>query len=176
MPKSSFSSKKFLTEEEFDELWHSCYKRRNEEWAPVLFLLALKTGARFEELRALRKSNLLRGKLGGENHYSVFIVGAKGSRDREIPLPAWLFKLLQQRPGDVLFPYHYNTVRLHWHNYRPRSEKTFHCLRHTFAMRLYREKRDIRLVRYALGHESITNTMVYLDYFYSQEELKEALA
>ena len=40
---------------------------------------------------------------------------------------------------------------------------TPHCLRHTFAVRLYRKSGgDIRLVQRALGHNSIQTTTVYL--------------
>jgi integrase/recombinase XerC len=40
---------------------------------------------------------------------------------------------------------------------------TPHCLRHTFAVRLYRRSGgDIRLVQRALGHSSIQTTVVYL--------------
>ncbi len=36
-----------------------------------------------------------------------------------------------------------------------------HSLRHTFATELYRRTRDVALVQAALGHASITSTMVY---------------
>ena len=36
-----------------------------------------------------------------------------------------------------------------------------HSLRHTFATELYRRTRDLGLVQAALGHASITSTMVY---------------
>jgi integrase len=42
-------------------------------------------------------------------------------------------------------------------SFRPR----FHMFRHTFAMRLYAETRDIELVQQQLGHSSIQTTMVY---------------
>lgn len=38
---------------------------------------------------------------------------------------------------------------------------TPHTLRHTFATSLYRRERDIYLVKEALGHASIQNTMIY---------------
>jgi integrase len=38
---------------------------------------------------------------------------------------------------------------------------TFHSLRHTFAMHLYRETEDILLVQRMLGHRSLTSTQVY---------------
>lgn len=40
---------------------------------------------------------------------------------------------------------------------------TFHSLRHTFAMRLYSETRDIRLVQRLLGHRCVASTEIYAD-------------
>jgi integrase/recombinase XerC len=53
--------------------------------------------------------------------------------------------------------------------------KKLHGLRHTFAIRLYKKTKDIRLVQVALGHRNITNTMVYADYAYSQQELRKLI-
>ena len=36
-----------------------------------------------------------------------------------------------------------------------------HALRHTFATRLYRQTKDIRLVQKALGHANLSTTMIY---------------
>jgi site-specific recombinase XerD len=36
-----------------------------------------------------------------------------------------------------------------------------HTLRHTFATRLYRETKNIRLVQKALGHSDLSTTMIY---------------
>ena len=39
-----------------------------------------------------------------------------------------------------------------------------------------RRRRDVgRLVQVALGHRNITNTMIYADYVYSQQELKKLI-
>ena len=107
---------------------------------------------------------------------TVFIRGIKGSNDREIPLPKWLFReLLNLTPEGVrIFPISYNRLRQIWQLYRPVPKK-FHSLRHTFAIRLYRKTKDIRLVQVALGHRNITNTMIYADYVYSQQELKKLI-
>jgi integrase len=43
----------------------------------------------------------------------------------------------------------------------PQHGLTFHSLRHTFAMRLYAETRDLFLVKRMLGHRSVKNTEVY---------------
>jgi integrase/recombinase XerC len=143
----------------------------------LLIWLALKTGARASELLQLRKVDL--------NTYdrTLFIRGLKGSNDRELPLAPWLFERLRLfsekrvNPGKAdgdLFPIGYHRLRQIWDWYRPTGKK-FHALRHTFAIRLYRKTKDLRLVQVALGHRNITNTMIYADYVYSQQELRKLI-
>jgi integrase len=139
----------------------------------TLLLLALNTGARAQELLNLRRVDV--------NIYdqSVFIRGLKASNDREIPLKPQLFKQVLElcetvSENGLLFDIGYHRLRQIWKWYRPVGKK-FHCLRHTFAIRLYRKTKDIRLVQVALGHRNITNTMVYADYIYSQQELRKLI-
>lgn len=134
--------------------------------------VALKTGARAQEVLNLKKTSL--------NLYeeSVLIEGLKGSNDREIPLAPMLFKKLHAYsltvPGELIFPITYNRLRQIWDLYRP-AHKTFHSLRHTFAIQLYKKTKDIRLVQVALGHRNVMNTMIYADYVYSQTELRKLI-
>lgn len=136
----------------------------------VILLLALHTGARAQELLNLRSEDV------NTYDHSIYIRGLKGSNDREIPLPLWLFRELTQirGEGEKLFPISYNRLRQIWELYRP-TPKKFHALRHTFAIRLYRKTKDLRLVQVALGHRNITNTMIYADYAYSQQELRKLI-
>lgn len=140
----------------------------------LLIWLGLKTGARASELLNLRKNDL--------NAYdkTVFIRGIKGSNDRELPLNRWLFDRLHAYSERIhggtgdLFPIGYHRFRQIWDLYRPVPKK-LHALRHTFAIRLYQKTKDLRLVQVALGHRNITNTMVYADYVYSQQELRKLI-
>lgn len=139
----------------------------------LVLLLGLRTGARASELLGLRHADL--------NSYdgTVFIRGLKGSNDRELPVHPELFERLwryseTQNKNEGLFPIGYHRLRQIWDWYRPVPKK-FHSLRHTFAIRLYRKTKDLRLVQVALGHRNITNTMVYADYVYSQQELKKLI-
>ncbi len=138
----------------------------------LLLYLAMHTGARATELLNIRKEDL--------NVYdqSVFIRGIKGSNDREIPLPTWLFDALEAYSksiqGEQLFDISYHRLRQIWEHYRP-VKKKFHCLRHTFAIRLYKKVKDIRLLQLALGHRNITNTMIYADFVYSQDEMRKLI-
>lgn len=131
--------------------------------------LAVSTGPRASELLVIRKQDL------NKSDQSVFIRALKGGTDREMPLSRKLFFDLWRYANLIdtehLFPIGYHQLRNTWEFYRP-VKKKFHCLRHTFAIRLYKATLDIRLVQVALGHRSIQNTMVYAEYHYSREELK----
>lgn len=138
----------------------------------LLISLALRTGARAQELL-----NLTVGDLNSYDE-SVFIRGLKNSNDREIPLHSDFFKRLQRfseaQDGRRLFSITYDRLYQIWNHYRPVPKK-FHSLRHTFAIELYQKTKDLRLVQVALGHRNITNTMIYADYVYSQQELKKLI-
>lgn len=169
----SLNKNKYLLPDELDRL--ETLLDRQIEKDPrncLILLLALKTGGRAQEILNLTKSSL--------NAYekSVLIQGLKGSNDREIPLHAGLFKALQSYAqaleGERLFPISYNRFRQIWDLYRP-VKKKLHSLRHTFAIELYRKRKDIRLVQVALGHRNVMNTMIYADYVYSQTELRKLI-
>lgn len=138
----------------------------------LMFWVALRTGARAQEILNIQRSDL--------NSYdeSVFIRGIKGSNDREIPLHSDIFNRLhrfaEKEGGNKVFPISYNRLYQIWEMYRPVPKK-FHSLRHTFAIELYQKTKDLRLVQVALGHRNITNTMVYADYIYSQQELRKLI-
>jgi integrase len=138
----------------------------------LLLSLALRTGARAQELLNLQKRDL--------NDYdeTVFIRGIKNSNDREIPLHSQFFDQLwrysEKNKENELFPISYMRLYQIWQFYRPVPKK-FHALRHTFAIELYQKTKDLRLVQVALGHRNITNTMIYADYIYSQQELKKLI-
>jgi len=170
----ALNKNKYLLDPEVERLERTLERNRHENVRDVLLIeLALRTGARATELLELRHVDL--------NTYdqTIFIRGIKGSNDRELPLAPELFERLEVYSRTVprdetLFPISYHRLRQIWDLYRPVPKK-FHSLRHTFAIRLYRKTKDIRLVQVALGHRNITNTMIYADYFYSQQELRKLI-
>lgn len=170
----ALNKNKYLLDPEVEKLERTLARNRFENVRDVLLIeLALRTGARATELLELRHVDL--------NTYdqTLFIRGIKGSNDRELPLAPALFERLEEYSRTVprdgtLFPISYHRLRQIWDWYRP-APKKFHSLRHTFAIRLYRKTKDIRLVQVALGHRNITNTMIYADYFYSQQELRKLI-
>ncbi len=159
---------KYLENTEFDALQASllCSVNRNA----VMLRLALATGARAQELL-----NITHADLSDETE-SVLIRGLKGSSDREIPLTKDLYAGVKSvaRQDTRVFNISYSQLVRIWQHYRPCNKK-FHCLRHTFAIQLYRKTRDIKLVQVALGHRSINNTMIYADYVFRTEELRRLI-
>lgn len=144
---------------------------RHDTRDSILLQVLLKTGARAEEALALRKTDL------NEYDKTVFIRGIKGSKDREIPLRPALFKAVASLPvglDDRIFPISYQRLYQIWQVWRPVNKK-LHSLRHTFAIELFKKTKDLKLVQTALGHKSISNTLIYADYAYSTEELRRVL-
>lgn len=166
----SLTKHKFLTDEELESLEMTLDHKLDRN--SILIQLALATGARASELLSIERRDL------DPDNMSVFIKGLKSSNDRELPLKKSLFMALwrlsdneERRP----FPISYSMLNKIWQEYRP-VKKSFHSLRHTFAINLYKRRRDIRLVQLALGHRSINNTMIYANYEYSQKELRKLIA
>jgi integrase len=124
----------------------------------LLFKTALITGARQGELIMLAKKSL------NLDAGTIHIKANKGSNDREVRVSKEHIKLLLQLPTDLLFPICESRVRYIWYDKRPAALiKKFHAFRHTFGVELYRATKDVMLVKKAMGHKSLTSTLVYVD-------------
>lgn len=161
---------KYLSEAELSHMQHMLSNDNSRNG--LLIRLALATGARAQELLNIQLKDL------NDVHCSVFIRGLKNSSDRDLPIEKslyWLVKELgmQSKDGRV-FGISYPRLAVIWNNYKP-GDKKFHSLRHTFAIELYKRTKDLQLVKIALGHRNIQNTIVYADYVYQTSELKRIL-
>jgi integrase/recombinase XerC len=168
---------KFLDDDEYASLMITLTREpitRNK----ILIQLALATGARASELLNITDKDL------NDTFRTVYVRGLKGSDDREIPLSKELYKLLKTLEPGVrgrLFPISYMRLYQIWGEFAPQkgaldsSPKTFHSLRHTCAVRMYKKTRDIKVVQTILGHRDLRNTMIYVDFVYSQEKLREVM-
>lgn len=175
---------KFLTIEQTEQLENSLsklkqiarqtLKKRKSRTAfrnITMIQLSMNTGARASEILSIEKKFL------NEDNQSVYIRGNKGSRDREIPLPGWLFEDLNSLSVDGdgrLFPITYKNFFKIWSEYKTCNKK-LHALRHTFGINLYRKCKDIKTVQHALGHKNIKNTFIYLEFNSGFDELKKVL-
>jgi integrase len=164
---SAFKSQKYLNTSELNQL--TCLLERDTSRNATLLLVLLHSGARASEILNLTGADV--------NGGAIFIRGLKGSYDREIPLPDWLYNrvtaLVRDQAGNV-FNISYKRLYQIWCDYRP-AKKKLHSLRHTCAINLYRRTKDLRLVKAVLGHKNILNTMIYAEYVYMQDELRKLL-
>lgn len=171
MPRYELNKTKYLLDDERAQLHETLERFHSTNLRDTTLIhLALHTGARACELLALGPENLC------HSEKAVFIKANKGSDDREIPLPAWLFDRLAALPvaGGRFFPITYVRFYQIWCDWRP-VKKKLHALRHTFAIWLYRKTKDTRMVQVALGHRSWANTMIYANYQYKTADLRRAM-
>jgi len=158
----------------------------------TMLLVALYTGARASELLALtwesfdlvagavivstlksykrRKTDTdisyERNRLRAANRMSRAIAFPKVVKDALISLKA----LSPSRPFDIC----YSRLAAIWAFYRP-VVKPFHCLRHTFTMRVYDTTNDIVFTQKSLGHASIANTMIYVEKNYTAQDFRKKM-
>lgn len=116
------------------------------------------------------------------------VLAAKGDRHERVFLSAairvHLRRFIGTRTSGALFPARSGSKMSRRHAHRRlarwlekagiRGKYSPHCLRHTFATRLYRKTRDILLVKEALGHRSIQSTLAYARA--DEQRLRAALA
>lgn len=160
-----------LTNEERDKFARALKARRDDPWIFCIELL-LRSGMRTEELTKLdTKAHV------NQTNGTLFIVAAKGSNNRTVPLDRKMI-------GTIMA--HFNGAMLDRFGLSPKSFKrqlarrfdrfkfetlgynyghvTLHGLRATFAMAIYQGvENDVLLVSKLLGHKSIQNTMVYVE-------------
>lgn len=129
--------------------------------------LLLKTGARASEVLMIEPKHLNR------EDSTVLIQGLKGSDDREIPLSKDLFSRLSLACSrGIPFDIGYSRLQAIWYHYRP-VKKKLHSLRHTFAVNIYSQTKDLLLVQTALGHRAISSTMVYAKHLSVKNDLRK---
>lgn len=170
-PRYELKKEKYLSDAEQLALNSTLEKFQDKDSRNCTLLwLALHTGARASELLNITASDL------DFAEETVYIKGLKDSDDREIPLPPWLFKRVKALAPDVgrVFPISYPRFHQIWLDYRP-AKKKLHSLRHTFAINFYRREKDILILKVALGHRSLANTMIYSQYQYKTSELRRAI-
>lgn len=130
----------------------------------ALVALALTTGLRGQTLAELRKEFV---DFEGQR---LVVPGdiMKAGRNHEVPLPAWVLKILGEAPDGRIFEgYAKNaaSIRYRWNNICRRSgvsPKGIRAARRTFATTLLRGGTDLKIVQDLLGHKNILTTSRYL--------------
>ena len=149
------------------------------EWMAIDLITS--TGVRVSEAANVRCGDL---KVGyGES--ALFVRDGKGSKSRTVQIPDALKKHLKQFVAwkssrgeatghdDHLFlgqrgPWGPQAIQQLTKKYLKalglyENEKSVHALRHSYAVELYKQKKDIRALQKQLGHASIQTTQIYAD-------------
>lgn len=137
----------------------------------VLLLTAMSLGTRAQELLNLAWPEVNVGQC------TIKIKTIKGGKVRILFISRKLMDellKLKVEGQDKIFPISYSRLKQIWYQYRP-CPMPFKSLRHTFAMKTYKNSNDVNLVKYCLGHTSLSWTSVYLEESYSDTQLKKAL-
>ncbi|WP_300463693.1 tyrosine-type recombinase/integrase [Desulfobacula sp.] len=160
------------------------------EWL-VIDILTL-TGVRVSEAADIRCGDIKTGYAQCE----LFIRDGKGSKSRTIQIPKSLkshFNSFIKWKKDRCEPVGYDDhvfigqrgpwtsqavqqivkkylkfLNLYEHN------KSVHALRHSYAVQLYKQEKDLRAVQKQLGHASIQTTQIYADV--SKEDIQKQLS
>ncbi len=171
-PGYSLTPNKYLLPNEQAYLENLLTKYKVEDLRnTTMILLMLKTGARPSEILNLKWSDF------NFVESSVFLKTLKGGKDRVIPLgPDLVDRLTRLRqPSGKAFNIGYDQFHRIWSLWRP-VKKKLHCLRHTFAINLYRSSSfNLKLVQTALGHAHLQTTAIYLDIESSMDDLRKAI-
>ncbi len=149
------------------------------EW--MVIDLITSTGLRVSEAANVRCGDIRAGY--GES--ALFVRDGKGSKSRTVQIPDSLKKHLKQFVAwkvnrgeptghdDHLFwgqrgPWGPQAIQQLTKKYLKalglyENEKSVHALRHSYAVELYRQDKDLRTVQKQLGHASIQTTQIYAD-------------
>ncbi len=168
-PKIPKSLPKTITIEETLKLLATPDKPRDKT---ILYLL-YGTGMRVSELSNLNIEQIdLKDK-------TIHVIGGKGGKDRIIPFPNEIIKILEDyiitrgspqdsafilnRSGNRLTPRSIQRIVKKYKNAANLLDKTLtpHTLRHAFATHLLSNAVDIRVIQELLGHASLSTTQLY---------------
>ena len=133
-----------------------------------MIMAGYSAGLRVSEIIGLKLKNI------DSQRMMIHIQGAKGKKDRMVPLSKTLLVLLRQyytayKPIEYLFEGQYGGAYsarsiqeiLQAAKKRVHQQKTgsVHMLRHSYATNLVEAGTDIRIIQELLGHNSIKTTM-----------------
>jgi integrase/recombinase XerD len=165
--KLSHQLPEYVEDESVQELIAAIKKKQTHKKAIdrdiLLIELAYNSGLRREELANLKVSDIL------INEKAVIVRKGKGGKDRTVPLPSRIVKLLETHITDMNSDERVFNVRpVAIGDKISRIAKNAgvqihaHSLRHGYATRLLEKGANIKAVQELLGHSRIGTTEVYL--------------
>ena len=130
----------------------------------LMLRLAAEVGMRRTEVARVHTTDLLDDLVGWS-----LVVHGKGDKERVVPLPGSLARIIQDAPWGYLFPGDWGPGHLSpayvgklTRDLLP-GAWTMHTLRHRFGTRAYAMKSDLLLVQELLGHASPSTTRRYVE-------------
>ena len=194
---------KFLSDREYDRLVGHVRERRDAALHRgssqavrdcVLVVLLAKSGLRIGEAVQLTWGDLYLRSSDGKPP-AILVRRGKGGKSRLVPigddlrreLKGWKkaveagelpvsdddFVLTSQRGGQLTVSGAERIVSNAMKRAGITGKRNAHRLRHTYASRLYRASKDLRLVQKVLGHSRVDTTAIYADLF--GEDVKGAV-
>jgi integrase/recombinase XerD len=170
-PKKTHHLPTILSREEVAQLIHAA-RTFSER---ILLMTLYATGARRSELTHLKISDI------DSQRMVVHIRGGKGRKDRDVMLSPRLLTALRthwrfyhRKSSTWLFPSNFRKDRpidtkTVWYACRKAAQRAGlqkrvhpHTLRHCFATHLYEAGTDLRAIQVLLGHEDLTDTLIYV--------------
>jgi len=165
-PKKPLVLPKMLSKEQVKKIFEATKNLKHL----VALKLCYGAGLRVSEVVNIKINDL------DSSRMVIHIVGAKGKKDRYVPLPEKLLPLLRDyfkkyRPKDYLFEgkyggaYSKSSVQQVFKRAMRiagiRKKIGIHGLRHSYATHLLESGADMRFIQELLGHNSIKTTQIY---------------
>jgi site-specific recombinase XerD len=165
-PKKPFKLPSVLAEEEVITLIQKTVNLKHR----AIIMTGYSAGLRVSEIVNLKIDDI------DSKRMMMHIKGAKGKKDRMVPLSKKLLEILreyykQYRPKELLFEgrnggcYSSRSIQLTLNNAKLKAEikkkGSTHMLRHSYATHLLELGTDIRIIQELLGHNTIRTTMRY---------------
>lgn len=144
------------------------YSGRNK----LIIYIFLTTGIRLAELQRLKIENINFEK-------QFFTVKVKGGYNRDVHFPKITGEMIKEYIGDKIEGYLFGLTRS---GIQKIIKKAFndlgingstHSLRHTFATTMYKQTKDILLVKELLGHKTVISTQIYT--YVDNDEIRNAV-
>lgn len=164
-PKKPFKLPAILAEEEVMDLIKNIKNIKHR----TMIMTGYSAGLRVSEIVGLKLKNI------DSKRMMIHIQGAKGKKDRMVPLSRILLEALRKyfllyKPKEYLFEgqfggaYSTRSVQEVMHLAKQKvtdKQGSVHMLRHSYATHLMEAGTDIRIIQALLGHNSIRTTMLY---------------
>jgi len=161
---------KHVSKKDLDLILQSALDYKMRDW--VLIQLMSRSGLRSGEIVSLKIKNI--NLTEDELH-----VKGKGDKIRNVDISPVLSNILsiwiktsERKPNDTLFGFGYQRI---YEIVKQHTNGKFspHAFRHGYAIELLRKTKNIRFVQRQLGHASLNNTQIYLQFMEYDEEKKK---